>query len=560
MSLSGCRKRMIRILVELTSVALVIATGACSGQAGEKPAATASSKPDYGSVAIFTPSDGITLTQHTPLNKWAAFAPDLKTALEKRHIEGSKITRVISSSLEDQSKDLQDYVVSHLVDDNKTRKAASPTTLVIAPFTSPDSVTRQYGDYVSQPLPVSAGGKKKSNTADPGVSNKTESGQGTDSTGGRGNTDEKDQKEEEEEERAYDRLISSIKLAKTAGMHVVLLSNDLPDISPDLFVDMSDAKSIGEIQASKLASKLELNKASRGNPVRIEVLLPDSSSEDLSEREKDEEADSFPSQAFSGIWKVLGPYFKDGRAISPSGLLTSQTSEDDWRAVTFDPGKDTSGTKKELMTRLSMGSQAKTHTRIDGVLAMNDYIVSGIVSELNDLGYTGTAADINPDISISGIVGSMRGKQDLHRKKVPKPAQVDTSNLQNQNGTNDHLPGSSTSQNGLESTSGSGDEDRPSWPIISGYGAYVDAIPQIVDGEQWMTAIEDRKGLAEDVAAACYGLNLSGTLPSIQTIGQATISGRKVNRLTRPLVAVSASNLKSTLIDTNYIKPADAGL
>lgn len=556
MSLSGCKKRMIRMLVELTSVALVIATGACSGQAGGEPAATASSKPDYGNVAIFTPSDGITLTQHTPLNKWAAFVPELTTALEKKHIEGSKVTRVISSSLEDQSKDFQDYVVSHLVDDKKTRKAASPTTLVIAPFTSPDSVTRQYGDYVSQPLSVSTGEKKMSQ-ADSGASNKTESGQGTDSTGGRANTDEKN---EEEEERAYDRLISSIKLAKGAGMHIVLLSNDLPDITPDLFVDMSDAKSIGEIQASKLASKLELDKASKGNPVRIEVLLPDDSSEDLSDRQKDEETDSFPSQAFSGIWKVLGPYFKDGRAISPSGLLTSQTSEEDWRAVTFDPGKDTSGTKKELMARLSMGPQAKTHTRIDGVLAMNDYIVSGIVSELNDLGYTGTAADINPDISISGIVGSMRGKQDLRRKKVPKPAQGDTSTLQGQEGANEHLSGSSAPQNGLEAASGSGDDDRPSWPIISGYGAYVDAIPQIVDGEQWMTAIEDRKGLAEDVAAACYGLNLSGTLPSIQTIGQATISGRKVNRLTRPLVAVSASNLKSTLIDTDYIKPADAGL
>ena len=52
---------------------------------------------------------------------------------------------------------------------------------------------------------------------------------------------------------------------------------------------------------------------------------------------------------------------------------------------------------------------------------MNDYIASEVVTELDDLGYTGSAADINPQITISGIVGNITGKKDLSRSDVPDP-------------------------------------------------------------------------------------------------------------------------------------------
>ena len=38
----------------------------------------------------------------------------------------------------------------------------------------------------------------------------------------------------------------------------------------------------------------------------------------------------------AGVWNVLAPYFQDGRALSPSGLLTAETTADDWRSVAFD--------------------------------------------------------------------------------------------------------------------------------------------------------------------------------------------------------------------------------
>ena len=530
---TGFARHLSGLMTLLACLVMVASASACgpaisggrqSPTAPQSQATSTSTAEVPGRVAIFTPSDGITLSQHTPINKWAALVPELKSALTKEHLSSKRIDAYTSGNLEDQSKELQDYVVNRL-SERKAEKTSEPTTLVVAPMTSPDSITRQYGDYISKSLDVDA------------------------------------------KDKASSRLVSSLRLAAGAGMHVVLMANQVPGIQPDLFVQLSDARAIGQMQAEKLASKLELDKASKDNPCRIEILLPnrpadassDASSADTgaeanqAEQDQQEDQNSFPAQAFAGIWQVLGPYFKDGRADSPSGRLQADSTERDWQAVAFDPGKDASATGKELATRLSMNDDAKSHTEVDGILAMNDFIVSGVVSELRDLGYRGSSADVNPEISISGIVGSMAGRQDLHRQRVPKPAQSPAS--QNSSGSQ-----ADSSQNTGKTQESTSSDDHTAWPIISGYGAYADNIPQIVDGQQWMTGLEDRLGLAGDIAKACVNLNSQGKVPAMDTIQTVNQDGKQLHRLSRPLVAVSASNLKATLIDTGYIKPADAGL
>ncbi len=530
---TGFARHLSGLMTLLACLVMVASASACgpaisggrqSPTARQSQATSTATAEVPGRVAIFTPSDGITLSQHTPINKWAALVPELKSALTKEHLSSKRIDAYTSGNLEDQSKELQDYVVNRL-SERKAEKTSEPTTLVVAPMTSPDSITRQYGDYISKSLDVDA------------------------------------------KDKASSRLVSSLRLAAGAGMHVVLMANQVPGIQPDLFVQLSDARAIGQMQAEKLASKLELDKASKDNPCRIEILLPnrpaDASSDasstdtgaeaDQAEQDQQEDQNSFPAQAFAGIWQVLGPYFKDGRADSPSGRLQADSTERDWQAVAFDPGKDASATGKELAARLSMNDDAKSHTEVDGILAMNDFIVSGVVSELRDLGYRGSSADVNPEISISGIVGSMAGRQDLHRQRVPKPAQSPAS--QNSSGSQ-----ADSSQNTGKTQESTSSDDHTAWPIISGYGAYADNIPQIVDGQQWMTGLEDRLGLAADIAKACVNLNSQGKVPAMDTIQTVNQDGKQLHRLSRPLVAVSASNLKATLIDTGYIKPADAGL
>ena len=106
------------------------------------------------------------------------------------------------------------------------------------------------------------------------------------------------------------------------------------------------------------------------------------------------------------------------------------------------------------------------------------------------------------------------------------------------------------------------DKDRDSqWPLVTGYGAYVSNIPSIVNGKQWMTGMEDRQTIATDIAQACAKLNKDEALNSMPSIRNSEVGGvKKIPTINEPLLAVSAGNLKSALIDPGYISLADAGL
>ena len=91
---------------------------------------------------------------------------------------------------------------------------------------------------------------------------------------------------------------------------------------------MTTAEQIGELQAKELVNKLELDKASSDAPKQIEVLLP----YDAADGHDAKTDTSFAQNMFKGIWKVLEPYFKDGKAASPSETLTASTTKDDWRS------------------------------------------------------------------------------------------------------------------------------------------------------------------------------------------------------------------------------------
>ena len=503
-----------------------------SSAAAGTPTPTADAKP--GSVAIFTPSDGITLSQNTPTNKWAALTKDIQQALndgqgasQSAATAKPEIKTTSSSDLAAQSRAVQDYVVSRLSADDKDDGA---TTIIVAPVANPDATTRQYGDYVRQDVTWNANAS----------------------------TDESD--EDRTRRESGERLADALTLARDSGMHVVLVSNQLQGFTPDLFVAFASPREIGRIQAQQLVRKLELDRTSADNPKYIEVLLP------WAEKRKDgTEADStFVSEAFAGIWEVLGPYFQNGKATSPSRILGPSSTEDSWQSVTFDPSQS-DGTKIELAERLGTGNgqSSKIH-RIDGVLAMNDYVAAQTVSALEDMGYTGSSADINPEISISDIVGSFAGKVDLQRGAVPDPIKAPSTTEPTASpsaGSGITLPFG----NGGSSTSTDASDD-PSWPIITGYGAYVDAIPQIVNGKQWMTALGNRKDTAALLAKAVASLNAGTGLDGLDGVSpvaygsQATGNEADVPTIAKDQLPVAASNLKSILIDPGYITPADAGL
>ena len=66
----------------IASCAMVLSLTACtSDNKTVVDGQTTVTSNSAGGVAVFTPSDGITLNQQVPLNKWAKLVPDLAKAL-----------------------------------------------------------------------------------------------------------------------------------------------------------------------------------------------------------------------------------------------------------------------------------------------------------------------------------------------------------------------------------------------------------------------------------------------------------------------------------------------
>ena len=149
----------------VAACAMAISLTACTTDANSQDTAddqttVTSSAP--GVVAMFTPSDGITLNQQTPLNKWAKLTPNLTKALTSAGFKKGDISHTTSDSLDKQSRAIQDYVVNHLSGSNTTDDAG----IVI----SPDNITLLVAPVVeadASPPPASTGTMSARSSAPP---------------------------------------------------------------------------------------------------------------------------------------------------------------------------------------------------------------------------------------------------------------------------------------------------------------------------------------------------------------------------------------------------------
>jgi hypothetical protein len=478
-----------------------------------------SSAAGKSNVVIFTPSDGISITAHTPLNKWAKFAPSITKALTDKGFSSKNIQVKTDASLDKQREDIENYVTDQLL--KASTESKKHTVLIVAPVTPEHSGNEQYGDYVTSPGDTASGSAKE----------KLADGLATDAQ------NDTERKEEKSESAADAKAMAkALKKAQQAGAHTGILADPLDNFTPDFFVSMSTAEQIGTLQAHQLVSKLALEKATADHPKYIEILIPVGEDGTGSDSSK-----IFASEAFKGIWDTLGPYFKDGRAVSASNTLDKQSSEKDWKKVSFNASK-TSDVREVINTRLTGGSKDTQPHHVDGIIAMNDFVSSGVVEELTSLKYSGSAADVNPEIDVSGIVGSLTGKRNLNRQPVPKP--------------ND----SKQNDNDADNAPKANDSNNMSWPIITGYGSYLDMIPYVVNGKQWMTGMENIQKLSTDIADAAGALVAEKPLTDCPSVSSMPIDGAATNVIHEDAMAISAGNLKKTLIEPGYISLADAEL
>lgn len=485
---------------------------------------TVTSAAEKSKVVIFTPSDSISISSHTPLNKWTKFVPSITGALTDKGFLAKNISVKTDTGLDKQSDDIENHVINHVLTAPEDTK--KHTILIVAPATSEHSGNEQYGDYVTDP--IGAAKDQDTNTSD----GKSADG----SAAAEKQNNSVHQEENTKATTATKTMVKALKKAQRAGAHIGLLSNSLDGFTPDFFVSMSTPEQIGSLQAHQLVSKLALEKATADHPKSIEILIP------FSEKETESDASKlFAAAAFKGIWNTLAPYFKDGKAVSASNTLSPQSTESDWENVAFNATK-TADVREAINTRLTGGLRDSQPHQVDGIIAMNDFVSSGVVEELTSLKYTGSAADVNPEIDVSGIVGSLTGKRTLNRQAVPGPKEGKESD--------------NNASNGQKSDS----QGNMSWPIITGYGSYVDMIPYIVNGKQWMTSMENIQKLSLDIADAAGALAAEKPLTSYPSVSLLPINGATTNVIREEIMAISAGNLKKTLIDPGYISLADAEL
>lgn len=483
---------------------MTIPMAACSSSSTDGASPAASPSMTNGQVAMFVPTDSFTISQNVPLNTWNRLVGATSDALIERGFDDDDITTHADADLDKQSRSIETYVREHIEHGDGDRDGER--TLVVAPAVRTAESTKYYGDYATQMLESSKDGDDAK--------------------------DEKDAKVDE----ALARTVAALNRVKAAGGHVVVLSTRIPGFTPDAFVSICDAEQIGRMQAQQLVNKLELDKTSRDNPKRIEIMLPfDGEASHPSDEQR------FARDAFKGAWSVLGTYFRSGVVVSPSLRLSAASTEDDWHDVAFQARK-TDDVVAEIKARLHTNAKG-AFTPIDGVVSMNDFVADGVIKGLTAMGYVGTAADINPSITIGDVLGNIAGRRDVQRGKVPEPTQAPKSSA------------------GEAKDDGSADRETPPvtsnrWPIVTGYGSYVSNIPNIVDGKQWMTGLADRNGNASGIAAICRALNRNDDKAALDHFN--TVDG--VPTMGLPLIAVSAGNLKTTLIDPGYISLADADL
>lgn len=591
---------------------MILAVSSCGTPAQTTTTPTKLPQKNHGNVVIFTPSDGLALTRHKPLSTWDRLVPELVKGLKNKGFNDTAIVTKTSSSLAEQSQDVQDYVVNlltplqhagknrkatkHSDDANtKLRKQLSKTTLVIAPWSNKNG-NNNYGDYATLPAALEQ-------TPSPNATSQDMQGDDTHPQQNdkqshkdlaQKSADQSEDKQTQDQEnhkrmdsfnneansagdqsaknalRAEKRLATSLQLAKKAGVHVIMIARTVPGFQPDVLFHLSDAKSIGETQAATLVQKLALDRATQDNPRYIEVLLPCHNQKNINahastQTNKNTESngnhtestnednpleldDEFAKEAFSGIWKVLRPYFASGTLLSSSGTLHTNSTENDWMNVAFD-ADDPEAVKKELTNRITANDHQFTPSlrHVDGIIAMDDQIALQTAKTLSDLGYEGSAADINPSFTLPDVIGNFIGKRNLTKRPVPAPK---------------NSPNHKENQEQADTEAAKKDDSQlKQWPAITGYGAYKNIMPNIVNGKQWMTTIENQAKISQDIVATCDSLNTTGKLSrSIATTPTNLGNGVSVPTIYEQLLAVSATNLKARLIDPGYISLADAGL
>lgn len=566
------------------TLALLTSLTACSSQPSSNTGVPAHSR-----VGLLLPADPSALQSSMSLNSWASLAKRTQQALQKSGFSSSSITTQYARDAVQQAQQLEK--LEQQWSSEASENSASSTDLkgntlfLCAPRVEP--VTSLWGGLTSPSVslnssgfhstPETSAGDTEQDVSSPSSdyqSENSESDQHTsssqhwdtsrsssslssssDSSDSAGSSKSSDSahsqgsndsaaddtalEDDEELDAARSHSAELVRTLSARGVRVVGCS-DLVSAHMDAYVDMATPESIGVLQAREALSKIRANTLSASNPAQVLLLVPGNPQNEASK------------DFLSGVFSVLETPLQQGviqlvglpEVKSLSSFLDSSAARDFYfgsdlysadisRRLTSlldDLIEQQGGTTASNGLMKALPFVRSSTIALDAVIAGTDYISTQLVSVLTSKGYQGSAADINPDVSLSGIVNSLSGKKVLNKHKVPYPANT--------------LPSA---------------EFNSMWPVISGYGA-ID-VPSIISGKEWVTGISNEESVASLFALLARNAALHKKLATkVSELEGMTLSSRASRTLISvDLVPISSSQVKN-LIREGYISAADAGL
>ncbi len=566
------------------TLALLTSLAACSSQPSSNTGVPAHSR-----VGLLLPADPSALQSSMSLNSWSSLAKRTQQALQKSGFSSSSITAQYAHDAVQQAQQLEK--LEQQWSSEASENSASSTDLkgntlfLCAPRVEP--VTSLWGGLTSPSVSLNSSGfhstpetsegdtpqdvsssssdyqsensesdkhtsssqhwdtsrSSSSLSSSSGLSDSAGSSKSSDSAHSEGSNDSAADdtalEDDEELDAARSRSAELVRTLSARGVRVVGCS-DLVSAHMDAYVDMATPESIGVLQAREALSKIRANTLSASNPAQVLLLVPGNPQNEASK------------DFLSGVFSVLETPLQQGviqlvglpEVKSLSSFLDSSAARDFYfgsdlysadisRRLTSlldDLIEQQGGTTASNGLMKALPFVRSSTIALDAVIAGTDYISTQLVSVLTSKGYQGSAANINPDVSLSGIVNSLSGKKVLNKHKVPYPANT--------------LPSA---------------EFNSMWPVISGYGA-ID-VPSIVSGKEWVTGISNEESVASLFALLARNAALHKKLATkVSELEGMTLSSRASRTLISvDLVPISSSQVKN-LIKEGYISAADAGL
>ena len=104
---------------------------------------------------------------------------------------------------------------------------------------------------------------------------------------------------------------------------------------------------------------------------------------------------------------------------------------------------------------------------------------------------------------------NIAGRQDLQKNRVPDPKRA---------------PSLSTPEEVRQENQ----KAQNRWPIVTGFGAYISAMPNIVNGKQWATGLVDRVASAADLARICAAFARGDSLDGLDFVSVQDLYGQNV--------------------------------